>query len=114
MYRHCNNNARRTEPSCFKRHFSFTESRSQIPNRQRYGARVVPEVSRNMGQQHPPSGVLETAAGASDSHNGEKPVVWERPGQKLMWWSRGLASLTFNYGEFAIIETGVMHALPYP
>jgi hypothetical protein len=23
--------------------------------------------------------VLETAAGAGDSHNGEKPVVWERP-----------------------------------
>ena len=25
------------EPSRFKRHFSFTESRSQIPNRQRHG-----------------------------------------------------------------------------
>jgi hypothetical protein len=42
-------------------------------------ARVVPEVSRNMGQRHPPSGVLEPAAGASDSHNGEKPDVLERP-----------------------------------
>ena len=42
-------------------------------------ARVVPEVSRNMGQRHPPSGVLETAAGASDSHNSEKPGVLERP-----------------------------------
>ena len=32
-----------------------------------------------MGQRHPPSGVLETAAGASDSHNGEKLDVLERP-----------------------------------
>jgi hypothetical protein len=32
-----------------------------------------------MGQRHQPSGVLETAAGASDSHNGEKPDVLERP-----------------------------------
>ena len=32
-----------------------------------------------MGQRHPPSGVLVTAAGAGDSHNGETPVVLERP-----------------------------------
>jgi uncharacterized protein YecE (DUF72 family) len=27
----------RQEPSCFKRHFSFTESRSQMPNIKRHG-----------------------------------------------------------------------------
>jgi hypothetical protein len=28
---------RSLKPSCFKRHFSFTESRFQMPNRKRHG-----------------------------------------------------------------------------
>jgi hypothetical protein len=46
----------------------------------------------SVGQRHPPSGVLETAAGAGDSHTARNRSSWSGPGQKLMWWSRGLPS----------------------
>ena len=80
--------------------------------RREWFQRVVPEVSRDMGQRHPPSRewfqrfpetwgngirhpeclrwqrvpVIATSARNRSSKSG--------PGQKLMWWNRGLPSMT--------------------